>query len=58
MITEMMKENKYAKCHDYIVKKHAIGMMKSLKGIYHLYQKQQRNYIKTSLKYLIKSVKG
>ena len=56
MITQLMNEKKYAQCYDYIVKKHAIGMLKSLKGIYDVHKKQQRNYLKTSLKYLIKPV--
>lgn len=55
LISEL-SEYKRTLCHDYIIKKHAAGMLRSLKPIYDTYQKQQLNYLKTSLKYLIKPV--
>jgi glycosyltransferase involved in cell wall biosynthesis len=51
-----LSENERTLCHDYIVKKHAVAMLSSLKPIYDTYQKQQRNYLKTSLKYLVKPI--
>lgn len=56
MITEVMDEKKRSVCHNYMIEKHATAIVKSLKGVYDIYKKQQRNYLKTSLKYLIKPI--
>jgi len=58
LITTLANQQKFEACHDYMVNKHAVAMVASLKDIYTTYRKQQRNYLKTSLKYLIKPITG
>ena len=58
LITTLANEQKFTECHNYMIKKHAVKMIGALQGIYNTYQKQQRNYLKTSLKYLIKPITG
>lgn len=56
MMAGLVNEKKVAKCHDYIVQKHAVGIVKSLKKAHNFYSRHHKTRGKKYLKKLVKPV--
>jgi glycosyltransferase involved in cell wall biosynthesis len=54
MMAGLINEKKNLQCHDYIIQKHALGIVKSLRPVYDFYKKHHNKRKKRSLKKLVK----